>query len=105
MYSTLPPAARYDEAMRNGLWLTIGLSVLALCLVTTLYVGAYFAAVETSGRISVDNVTGEVRETVRYRFGGQSAEVIFVPAHAIDRILRRDKWQWNFREHPERLGK
>jgi hypothetical protein len=69
---------------------TCGL-VLTGVIVIFAYVGSYLALVERD--TSKINVNSTARLHARYRFGGTWAHAVFLPAHRIDRRLRRDHWE------------
>jgi hypothetical protein len=80
-----------DERKHRFPFTTIALTLLA---VFALYMGAYYALVVPLSAMTSPIVKG-VALTSRvpeYRYGGEIIRQIFRPAHAIDRMLRPDKW-------------
>jgi len=97
------PPARYDEGMKQGRRLTIGMGVLAgIAALMLLYAFAYLNSWEDKlehdtevgftmrGRIGVQ--LRRVRFEPHYRIGSSVIEYFFAPAHAIDRWLRPEYW-------------
>ena len=59
-------------------------------LLAALYVGSYYAMVQKK---EVHFFLPSVKMVVSYRFGDESSEWFFAPAHALDQRLRPGAWE------------
>jgi hypothetical protein len=81
--------------MRAKLARRIGTSILiALGLSPFLYVGSYYALVDSLA-ICVSGI-GPWQIPPTYRVGGDTAKSLFAPIHEFDRKIRPDHWQFDF---------
>ena len=69
-----------------------GYAIAFVVVLTGLYAGAYFAMMQRFD-LGISSIAGEETPIVTYRFGGESSEWFFAPAHEVDRRLRPDLWR------------
>lgn len=63
-----------------------------LVLVIALYAGSYLAMLNGSVTIIAPESPDTLQIAPAYRFGGRWADVIFFPAHEVDRRIRPHRW-------------
>jgi hypothetical protein len=83
---------------RSQARLSVGALVAGVVTASGIYLGAYYALVAPSWTIDRDQpvmsfIIVMATPEPSYRLGGTLSEILFRPAHAIDRVLRPETWR------------
>jgi hypothetical protein len=87
--------------MRHFHLCELGYAVGFIVLLAALYIGAYYAMVQKDDVFPYPFKA----DVASYHFGDEWAESFFAPAHAIDRRLRPEFWEYEISSNEARPAK